>query len=306
MTKNTKGKHQTNFFIRNAEYQLEHSRYQYEKTLPLAKSYYNVIKSALPEIKKIKYVGALDDDMLMWNVMLYFLTKEISTSDDRMIKELHLEHGAPIRPDGTRHWVRATFTSDDIMKTDKSEDGAFKEFGLDAGGFGLKSNYITPENIRSIQLDSPFICDWRTLSTNEMQGIKRVLELQKNGEEPNNYDKAIISALIEKGYVSRIDGKLSLHILYFDVQQKKELDDVLDKYAGKLLNRDENEKIYIGYSEHLKKFIPSCVSENERNHNITSYDPYNAVLWLLMKNGYLKKPDSAERKYICTVMWSFE
>lgn len=304
MTKSAKGKYQTNFFVRSLAYQLEHNRYQYENTEPIAIAFYNVIHAALPEIKEIGPVRTLSDDILQWDMLLYFMMQEIEAANSRMIKALHIEHSSPIRPDGTRHWLRmAVSTKEELLPDTAFADDNFRDFFLTANGFGKKKSTITPENINSLQLDSPFFCGWRTLSASELQTIKRMHDLLQNLEEPNEFDKSAISSLIKKGYALRDDEGLKLMIPYFNKEQVSKLDAILKKYADLLLDRNEIDRIFCGYAEHMRGFIPACVCENERNHYLTSYDPYNAIPYLLMKNGYLKTPSEQEQNYICTVVW---
>ncbi|NLA77194.1 MAG: hypothetical protein GX851_05110 [Clostridiales bacterium] len=307
MTKSAKGKYQTNFFIRGTEYQLAHSRYQYEKTAPLAEAYYSVVKSAFPEIKALGFVGAdIGADILMWDLMLYFMMCETGKTDNRMIKKLHLEHGAPIRPDGTRHWLRGEVVGTDTEKAKETGDEVFYEFYCNARGFCVRSLNLTPANIHGLKFDSPFVSGfyskWNAFGEKDLTALRRVRELMC-GAEINDFDKAAVADLIEKGYVSRVGGKLKTLIPYFNKEQKEAVDQILAEHADKLLDRETNLKLFIGYAEHMKKLIPACVCENERNHYLTSYDPHNAVLWHLMKKGLLKEPTEAERKFICTVMW---
>lgn len=300
VTKSPKGRYRTNFFIRNAEYQLAHSRYQYEKTLPLAEGYYRVVKAALPEIKASGLDGP-GDDILLWDLLLYFMMGEIGRTDERMIALLGLEHGAPIRPDGTRHWVRAALSSDEVLKAQTGEDAGFGEFFRAANGFGLKSGNITPANVRGVQFDSPFVSDWRHFGQKEILALRRLRETADGGM--SELDRDAVAGLIEKGYASRDGESIRVFVPYFSREQKAAADGILAKYADALLDRDADLKLFTGYAEHMKRLIPACVCENERNHYLTSYDPYNAIFWLLCKNGYLRAPDAAERGYICTLMW---
>lgn len=306
VTKSAKGKYRTNFFIRNARYQLEHNRYRYEKTLPLAVAYYNVVKAALPEIKALDIAGSgIGDGMLAWDFLLFFLSEEIGETDNRMIRTLGLKHNAPIRPDGSRHWLMAEIPADEVLAADGSGDEDFNDFYRTADRYGFKVNNLTPGNYRSLQFDSPFVSGWRTLSTGDMSAVKRIRELIRSGDEPNDFDKTKIAELIEKGYASRENGVLASNIPYFDAAQSKAVDEILKKYADAMLDREAADRVFTGYAEHMKKLIPACVCENERSHYLTSYDPYNAVFWLLMKDGLLKTPNETERKYICTVMWDY-
>lgn len=307
MTISAKGKYLTNFFIRDVDYQLAHSNYQYEKTPPLAEAYYTVVKSAFTEIKTLGFIGAdISDDILMWDIILYFMMRETGNIDNRMIEKLHLEHGAPIRPDGTKHWLRGEVIGTDTEKAKEAGDEGFYDFYKNARNFSVRSLNLTPSNIHGLKLDSPFVSGfcytWNPFGEKELLALRRIRELIC-GAEINDFDKAAVADLIEKGYVARIDGKLKALIPYFNKEQKQSVDRILGKYADKLLNREANLKLFIGYAEHMKKLIPTCVCENERNHYLTSYDPHNAVLWHLMNKGLLKEPSEAERKYICTVMW---
>lgn len=305
MTKSAKNKYSTAFFIRSAEYQLAHSRYQFEKAPPLARAYYDVVKAAFPEIMKLGFTGAdIDGDILMWDLTLYFMMREIGDTDNRMIQTLNLPHGAPIRPDGTRHWVRAAVHCDELLNDESLAGDDFRTIFRDANGFGIKSSNITPVNVRGLQFDSPFVSEWRAFEMGDITALRRLRELI-NGEEAGELDRAAVAGLIEKGYAKREKGELHTLVPYFDKAQKETLDRVLKEKADKTLDREAELNLFTGYAEEMKKLIPPCVCENERNHYLTSFDPHNAVLYTLMKEGLLRTPTESERKYICMVMWDF-
>jgi len=303
MTKSEKGKYRTNFFIRDAGYQIKHSRYQLEKTMPIALAYYNVVKSAFTEITQNGFTGTVSDDILMWDIMLYFMMSEIGETDCRMIKSLGLEHGSPIRPDGTRHWVRGAVSADEVLKSADMIGDDLMDFFKTANGCGIKGMNLTPINVHAFQLDSPFLCDWRTLTANDISAIRRICALEVENSEPNEFDKSAIAELVKKGYAVREDDGFKLLVPYFNAEQARKLDAVLKKYADAQLDRDAIDKVFFGYVEHMKKLIPDFICENERNHYLTSYDPQNTVLYLLMKNGKLKTPSDSKKKYICTILW---
>lgn len=312
MTVSPRGKYVTNFFIHTAAYQLAHAKYQFEKTMPIAEAYLDVvdaaldeIDAALDEIDAVGYCGEVDPDMLRWDMLFYFMTREIGATDARMNRTLHLEHGAPLRSDGTRHWVRAFAPQEEVLEAAKQERDSAElvDFLRSAIRFSMQSSHITPANVNARKLSIPLWGgSWRDFGQREVLGLHRVRELIRSGETPNEFDSSAIADLIEKGLVTREGGKLALCFPYFSHDQIAAVNATLDRHAAGL-DRDAIDRIFHGYVEYMRARIPACVSENERNHNLTSYDPYNAIPYLLMKAGRLRAPREDERGCICTVMW---
>lgn len=305
MTVSPKGKYATNFFIQTVSYQLAHAKYQLEKTMPIAEAYLGVVDAALEEIDAVGYCGEVDSDMLRWDMLFYFMTREIGATDARMNRTLHLEHGAPLRPDGTRHWVKAFAPGDEVLAAAEREPDGDKlvDFLRKAMRFSMQSYHLTPSNINARKLRIPLWGgDYRGFGQQEILSLHRVRDLIRSGETPNEFDSSAIADLIEKGLVTREGGKLALRFPYFSHDQIAAVNAVLDKHAAGL-DRDAIDRIFHGYVAEMRSRIPACVSENERNHNLTSYDPYNAIPYLLMKAGRLRAPREDERGCICTVMW---
>ncbi|MGN1409221.1 MAG: RNA polymerase sigma factor [Eubacteriales bacterium] len=303
MKKSAQGKYSTNFFIRTAEYQINEAKYRLENTPSIADAYYNVVSSAMGEIKGAGFAGEVSDDVLLWDMLLYFMMREVAKSDSCMIRQLKLEHGAPMRPDGTKHWVRAALPMDTVLPL--INDGNLRDFYQNSSVSNIQRLCITPINVELYQLNAPLIGEYRTVGTEDISALKRVRELILSGDEPTDYEKSVIAGLIEKGYAARENGVLSLRIPYFSENRIKKVNEILDYYAEKLLDRSRIEEIFAGYASYIENFIPPYVSENERNHYKTSFSPYTAVLYTLVKSSRLKLPDEAEKKYVCTVMYDF-
>lgn len=303
MKKSVQERYSTNFFIRTAEYQINEAKYRLENTPAIADAYYNVVSSAMDEIKGVGFTGEVSDNILLWDMLLYFMMREVSRSDNHMIRQLKLEHGAPIRPDGTKHWVRAALPSDTVLSM--IDGGELRDFYQNTNTSNIHRLCITPINVELYQLNAPFIGEYRTVVIEDISALKRIRELILSGEEPTDYEKSVIARIIEKGYVSRECGRLNLKIPYFSSDGIKKVNEILDYYAEKLLDRDKISEICAGFASYIDRYIPPYVSENERNHYKTSFSPYTAVLYALEKSSRLKTPLESEKKYICTVMYDF-
>lgn len=308
MRRGAKGKYQTAFFIRDARYQLEHSKYQFKHSLPLAKAYYEVVAGALPDIQRIGFAGSdIGDNMLLWDVLLYFMMREMNARNEDMIARLNLQHGAPMRPDGSRHWVRAATAWEEVEQAAEREGAAFLDFCRNAANFSLRSAALDTRAVCAVKLDAPFVSGfawtWNPLTTVEIRTIQYARELIQTGKTPSELDKSAIASIIEKGYAARENGQLRLLAPYLTATEAGKLNGILEARASRLLDREANIQPFLGYAEHMKALIPACVCENERNHYLTSFDPYNAILWHLTREGLLTAPNEDERKYVCTMLW---
>ncbi|MBO5257495.1 MAG: RNA polymerase sigma factor, partial [Clostridia bacterium] len=95
----TNGKYRTNFFIRDVTFDLAHLRYRMEHTPFVAEEFDRVLNAVWDELIGVGFVGCdLPENDLKWDIYAYFLMRVIGRFDDRMIAELGLEHGAPMRP----------------------------------------------------------------------------------------------------------------------------------------------------------------------------------------------------------------
>ncbi len=312
MVQDGHGRYHTNFFLRDTAFEIARCTYQYTRTMPLAEAFYRVAKEALPEIRKSGFSGDITDDMLLWDILLMLMTDEINQSNERMIASMHLEHHAPMRPDGSKHWLRAGVSHDEVIQIliEKAEEKGpvriknhdLYRFYETSNGFGLKRNHFTPINISTWQFDMPLISEWRTFSDDDLSKYRRILALNESGDAVNEWDRSIIAAMAEKGIITKSEDHIVCHIPYFNGIQAVKMREILRRHADAVLDRPALDRIFCDYAVEMKQYIPFCVCENERNHYLTSYDPYNAVFYLLTERGYLRLPDKAEQAYICTVI----
>lgn len=300
-----KNKVQTNFFIHTIRYDLRIAQYKLHHIGPYAEKIITAFRTHWPEIEAIGFVGSgLDRDFLLWALIPLSLQNWYYRSLSAVLQNNHIQIDTPKRKDGTQHWVCAGlmgeewpdgFTAEEIDFKEKSNGNGIKTRGSDGDEHSLQyDGYAT------MKAGIP----WREFGSpvGDLRGIRRIAELIKTGEAPNEYDKAIISSLAEPGYVKMEKDKPVLLIPFLDKEEYARLQRVLDgiqKEAGETLFADFIE----GFAAAMEKEIPAFISPSERIYLQYQAYPQYAVLYWLADNGRLRYPTDEEAKRLCTVVW---
>ncbi len=298
------GKYCTNFFIQDAHFKIASCRYEREHVPDVAEAYYQVVKAALPAIRAVGFVGCgLPDNELMWDMLAYFMMREIARTDDRMIQELGLEHGAPMRPDGSRHWVRASENCEDVLASPEMTPEV-AEFYKNAAVYGIKCSSNFEGSVRSYQYDMVIFNNRRIFDSYYVTAASKAADLERRGAESDEYDREQLAILANNGYLEITNGHCQLNFPYFTHEEKEKVDRILDQYTDELLDREKVYQSFVGYAAYIDGFIPAYISKNEKAHYKTSFDPHVPVLWYLMNKGLLEKPVNVNA--ICTVVYEFQ
>lgn len=296
------GKYRTNFFIRDVPFNLADIHYHMEHTPFVAEEYHRALTSVFDDIRNIGFVGStLPETDLLWDVYAYFLMREIARTDDRMIAELHLEHGAPMRPDGSRHWIRAGVSREEMNASPELTD-EMREFLDQTGARGLKSSSNFDGTVRSYQFDLCLLglSGFRSFDSWYISALEKAAGLERRGEKVAEIDREQFAMLTGNGYVTVTDGNVRLNVPYFTKEERAKLDEILDR-ASETMDREGIYAKFTGYAREIDRYIPAYICENERAHYRTSFDPHVEVLWYLVKTGKLAKP--AQSGVVCTVVY---
>ncbi|MBR5312500.1 MAG: sigma-70 family RNA polymerase sigma factor [Clostridia bacterium] len=298
------GKYRTNFFIRDAEYEAARVRYSMEHVPFIAEEYYRVVKAALPDIRGIGFVGCdLPENELLWDILAYFLMSEVGKNDDRMIADLGLQHGSPMRPDGTKHWVRASVSNEEIMEY--LADGELWTYYANSGGYGIKGMSNPSGTVRAYQFDLSMFGSYEEVGRpffdqGAVTALCKAADLERRGTPADGVDREFFANLAGSGYIDITDGHIRMNLPYFTAEERTKLDDILER-AAETADREEIYTRFTGYANYIDGFIPDYVSANERAHYRTSFSPYQAILWHLMSTGRLTKPDNLGAA--CTILY---
>jgi len=298
-----KNKYQTNFFIRTRQHELLIAKYKFHHIDPYAKKIISVFRAHLDKICEIDFVGAyLDRDFLLWALMPLSLQKWYHNSLGEVLKKHHILFDTPKRKDGTQHWVCAGFKVEDLPDgftskevEFKKSNGSVKTRSSDSGEHSLQYDGYATSKIGVL---------WREFGSpnGDLRGIRRVAALIKSGDEPNEYDKAIIASFAEQGYAKVENGKPVLLIPFFDKDEYAKLQNILD-----VVQKEAGETLFIpfieGFVNAIEKEIPPFISDDERAYQKYQAYPQHAVLYWLADNGLLRYPTDEEAKRLCTVVW---
>jgi len=295
-------KYQTNFFIADERFVVASARYLYYNIMTIALPVFKAVRACMPIIRSFGFAGSqLSDEELMWDILPLALRKKYSQLAERMIKEKGYEHRKPIRKDGSEHWVWAT---EEIVPSDSWEEGV-KDYYENSVCHGVK--WREAEGIRSWQVDMAMFGDWRDFDGDDLRQLKRIKKLMDSGEEANEYDKTVMAAMAEKGYIEINDGKATLLIPYFTRHQIEVVEEILDRHLGVFFDEEAAYEVLCGYIREMEKHIPDFIDRDEREYILTSFDAPDApAFYMLYKQGYLTQPDEQQKKRICTLVWETE
>ena len=298
------GKYRTNFFIRDAEYTAARLKYSMEYVPYIAEEYYRAVTAVLPEIRGIGFVGCgLPENELLWDILVYFLMSEIGRNDNRMIAELGLEHGAPMRPDGTKHWVSASVSNEEIMEC--LGDAELCSCYANSGGYGIKGRSNPGGTVQAYQFDLSMFGSYEEVcrpffDSTTVTALCKAADLERRGVSADGIDREFFAGLAAGGYIDIADGCIHMNLPYFTAEERAKLDEILER-AAETTDREGIYTKFTGYAEYIDKFIPDYISANERAHYRTSFSPYQAILWHLMRTGRLTKPDNLGA--VCTILY---
>lgn len=295
-------KYQTNFFIADERFVVASARYLCRNIMTVALPVFKAVRACLPTIKSFGVAGSqLSDEELLWDILPIVMRKKCSQLAERMIKEKGLGHRKPIRKDGSEHWVWAT---EKIVPGDSWEEDV-KDFLENSVCHGVK--WREEECIRSWQVDMAMFGDWRDFDGDDLRQLKRIKSLMDNSEELNEYDKTVMAAMAEKGYIEVNNGKATFLIPYFTRHQMEVAEEILDRHLGVFFDEEAAYEVFCGYICEMEKYIPDFIDSNERAFILTSFDvPDAPAFYMLLKQGYLTQPNDQQKKRICTVVWEIE
>lgn len=303
-------RYQTNFFIRDSKYMLAHWGFTRDNISPLAMQLYYTVHEAMPKIHEIGFIGSdMSDDELMWYILPVFIHMKINEVDDLISDTLGAYPACPIRKDGSKHWVWAMH---DVI-LDSCEDEGLKDFIRKASAFGTKTREC--DDVYSLQYDLAILLtdggswntsergSWRSFDEDELRQLRRVKIIIENKEIPNEYDKSIISNLVQKGYVSVDGSKISILIPYLNADQMDKLRDILTEQAKISFNNDVMKKLWLDYANTVDKLIPKFIDKDERMHLKRNFWPDSSIMYVLCRDGHLVEPTEEQKMRFCTIVW---
>lgn len=302
-------KYQTAFFIGDAEYELANLRFSYENTLRIALPLLNITKEILPKLRISGLVeGEFSDEFFMYSIIIQLINNYLEDISRTADEKMGLSWSYPRRKDGSRYFVAADFRWKRKLDDYVSDDD-FRTFCLESGGNGIST--VSTGTAQSLQYFMKVFGGWRNFESEDLSKLMRIYTIIKSKEMPNDYDKEIISNLCEKGYV-RVDNGMPV-ILVPMIRCGKKLDELrgyMESEFSELTATLDAQKegivdLVIKHRKVIDKLLPKYINKNEHDFLLSSNSGFShyAVIYLLMKNGYLYTPNEDEKKRICTLIY---
>jgi RNA polymerase sigma factor, sigma-70 family len=270
-------KYQTNFYIKDEKYTLAERAFGYEHYPAIAKSIAAKAKKQLPDIRKIGFNGCdLGENFLMWDLITK-TAHELFCSYIRNLPNVI----PPVRGDGSSFWIQAAYADEELFANPDAIDADFREYITDAKGAGAK--YSASGNYLMEQFD-PKICIKYRNDDYDVTKLHEMKDITGKVQSLNSSDEAAIAELIKKGYVQTTDGKPELLIPCLTADEKAKLDEIINAIVAEV-RIEISSDLHDDYKKHVKKEIPSFVSDDEKDFMASYfYDPL-AVTWFAYKTA---------------------
>ena len=289
-------KYKTTFFIKDAEFIIKKAGYEISHIPPVAEAAYRAVKESLSDIRKIGFVGSdIDENFLMWTIIenaahSYFGKHSISNWE------------IPLRGDGSKHFIDADISSEDVIREYGSLDERLIDYikygGGAAGQHSTNDKIICREFTPTVIFEGRTICDRQILTS-----LQRVYSLIKENITPDEHDKEIISWLAEEGYVSVSDGTPEILIPYFTGEEFNKFCSIINDVIIPKIDKETGTDLVSDYGAFIESSIPDYLSKDEREFvKSRLYNP-NAFVWHLFREGYLKELSEEEKKRVCRIVW---
>jgi RNA polymerase sigma factor (sigma-70 family) len=296
-----KGKYQTNFIIETMHSLSTETDYFKSKAEELAEEIYECVAGNLEEIRALAFHGShLNESFLLWTLIPYAIWNQYYQVKD---EAYYVQYQPDERKDGGKYIVTASILySDEEYRSSLPNHEIVRKYATN----GIKtrnSQYHGGLQIESWWADMT----WRDFNAPDLDDLSRVVELIESGAYHSEYDRIIISRLVEKGFVSMESGKLECLVPFFDATQHKALNRILDQAFSENNFKKKVDQIYEDMISLCRKDAPSFISDKEivykaMNDGMTLVF---AVMEFLERMDILSVPADAEKKRLTTIVWQF-
>ena len=290
-------KYRTTFFVEDADFIVAKQRFMAEHLPQLSKAIFGAVIKHFDEICKIGFHGCdFDRNFLLWALVT------VAAHDYETKHQLPISCPPPIRGDGSRHWILATWEPDEVFRAYPTLSPALADLIRYSGGAAGKHG----GNGRLVcqQFDPLSVCSPRNLwSPQEVSELERVHEIAANGLTPSEHDKEMIARFAEKGLVAVTDGVPSLLIPYFTADEYKAFRRIMEESVLADVEKEAGTTLPREYAEYIREYIPNYLPAAEKERLEANFYRPNACTYLLLQEGLLKQPTQEEAKRLCTIVW---
>ena len=283
-------KFQTNFFICEKKHWDYRKKYLLDNIDSVAVKMYEVLEKYIDEIINIGFCGSdLDKNFIIWSVMPMLITS--MDWSVRGSKDIEF----PLRKDGSRHWVAASFNYENAEKDTSILSKAW--------GNGQKTRG-SQLGVRSQQIDiSVTKVGWREFNGNDLDDLLQIKNIIESGKEPNENEKLLISKMINMGYVAMVDSKPKIMIPFLNADEYKQFTEIMNNMT-KELGDDFTVDFSENYVKGLAALMPDFIEKEEKDYLTCGMTPIYETLIYLAEKDYIQYPQNDEEaKRLCTFVY---
>jgi len=284
-----KGRYQTNFFIQDAKYYDQRFRFLRDHIGPLSDQVYKGLEEKLQAIRALDFHGAhLDQEELIWHLLPNMVSVMDGYVEGVLWPCLDLNSNAPMRADGTEHWLCGGLIDPEGLELLREKEADFYDYCLYSGGSGDRKQQIS--GLVSHQVDSNLLGQRPSLTEEDMHLILHLLD--RGSVTEDSYQQERLGGLIEKGIIDPQTHLLKIPYLTRD--QKKNLDglmiDICQGLEGLI-------STYEAYGKSMAKVLPGHLSGEEKDHYKREFAPTYALMYDFLSKGRLRSisPDNQAR-----------
>lgn len=211
----------------------------------------------------------------------------------------------PKRKDGSEHWIFAYLIVDDVLKTQTDFSDRMRKYLKSHFGKGIASQSALSNRVKiKCRHCDTYLHDVRNVDEYQLIKLQQVNKIIESGGDVSENEKHIISGFVKDGLVAVKDGKPEMLIPYITKKKFRKY----YKEIKKIYKKSGIEEIMVDYilryGEHMEKFIPDNLSEENRLHS--KY--YRAgityeVIFRLIEMGMIEMWTEGEKQSTLFVVW---
>ncbi len=293
------GKYQTNFVIDNIESKKREYAYLKAKGEELADDFHDVIASRLGDMKAIGFYGShVNDSFLLWAFIPYSIHYQYWRVKD---SRYYLQYEPDEKKDGGKYIVEASIRYEQSEYERQIPDYAIVR-KYETNGIKTRMN----GKYAGLQMETWWSGrKWRDFNAPDIMEMSRIADLIENGAEHNEYDKVLISRMVEKGFVSYRHGRLECLVPFFKEEQYRQFVHILEEGLRQIGAKEKLERVHDDFVAMWESMAPPFVAKKDIVYKAMNRGTsiIFAIMEYLERTGKLPLPVESEKDRLTTVMW---
>lgn len=296
--KKNAGKYRTTFFIRDASFLSSQKQFEMQLFTPLADAIDTVITRHIGDIRALGFLGCdADETLLRWD----FIT---AAAHDYMVEYSLPIHGTiPLRGDGSRHWIDASWSDQAIAEACGGMEEPLYDYIRYSGGcagkfFGCDTAFLQ-------QFDPPILTGYREFDTRTVEQLSSAVKQAREGVSENETERLMLTRIIELGMAKMRDGHVHMQIPCLTKAEFTAYQSLTQTVLLPEITAICGDGLAKSYYDFVYPRLPADLDRAEKEFAATRFYAPNAIPYLLYRAGKLPLPEDAHNT-VCTMFFEHE